>query len=103
MDLGVERVRWWSWVAIVVVIGFFVGFGSGLVEVKPGYAHIPENRYYGFPLAWRAVDTATGEKSAYGLELLVDCLFGMLMTGMVAVAAAVTEKWVGKKSKQTRK
>jgi hypothetical protein len=88
-------------VAIVVVVGFFVGFGSGLVEVEPDFAHIPENKYYGFPLAWRVVDTATGERFAFGFELFVDCLFGMLMVGMVAVAAVVTEKWMKKKNTQT--
>ena len=84
-----------SLVVIVVVVGFFVGFGSGLVEIEPGY--------YGFPLAWRVVDTVTGDRFALWLELFVDCLFGMLMVGMVAVAAAVTEKWVGKKGKPTKR
>ena len=92
-----------SLVVIVLVLGFFVGFGSGLVEVESGFPHVPENKYYGFPLAWRMVDTTTGERSEFWLELFVDCLFGMLMVGMVAVAAAVTEKWMGKKGKQTRK
>jgi hypothetical protein len=91
-----------SLVAIVVVVGFFVGFGSGLVEVEPDFADIPENKYYGFPLAWRVVNTATGEKFTYPLELFVDCLFGILMVGIVAVATAVTEKWM-KKNAQTSK
>jgi len=84
-----------SLIAIVVVVGFFVGFGSGLVEIESGY--------FGFPLAWRVVDLVTGEKSVLWLELFVDCLFGMLMVGMVAVAAALTEKYMVKKEKPKKR
>ena len=89
-------------VAIVVVVGFFVGFGSGLVENEPGFVHIPENKYYGFPLAWRMVNTATEDKVAYPLELFLDVLFGIGMIAIVVAVTVLTDRWVSNKNKQTR-
>ena len=89
-------------VAIVVVVGFFVGFGSGLVENEPGFVHIPENKYYGFPLAWRMVNTVTEDKVAYPLELFLDVLFGIGMIAIVVAVTVLTDRWVSNKSKQTR-
>jgi len=83
--------------AIIIVGGFFIGFGSGLAET-PGSGGIPENKYYGFPLGWRAVNTMTGDKYGYPLELFVDCLFGMLLVSIIAGTTIATERRLMKKS-----
>ena len=80
-------------VLVVVVVGFFMGFGSGLVETGSGY--------YGFPIAWRMVDTVTGDKVAYPLELFLDVLFGIGMIAIVAAVTILTDRWVSNKNKQT--
>jgi hypothetical protein len=92
-------VRWWL-VAVVILIGFFVGFGSGLIENDPGFLHIPEQRYYGFPLVWRMVDTASGEKFTYPVELLADIVFGIVMVATVVLAMSLTVKYLNRKEAQ---
>jgi hypothetical protein len=87
----------WRIVTVVVVIGFFVGFGSGLVENNPDSAGTA--KYYGFPFAWRAVDEG-GQKYAYPSELLADCVFGIVSVSIVAGTAMLTMKWMGKKKAQ---
>lgn len=77
-----------------MIVGFFVGFGSGLVENGPAY--------FGFPIAWRMVDVSTGDKVAYPLELFLDILFGIGMVAIVAAVTILTERWVSNKNKQTR-
>lgn len=89
----------WRIVAVVVVVGLFVGFGSGLVENEPDFPHIPENEYYGFPLAWRVVDEG-GQKNTYPLELLADCVFGVVSVSIVAGTAILTMKMMDKKKTQ---
>jgi hypothetical protein len=90
-------------VAIIIVVGFFVGFGSGLVENTPDFASIPQNTYYGFPLVWRAVNTTTGEKYTYAFELFADCLFGIVLASIIVATTLATEKWLAKKNKRIRK
>jgi len=79
-------------VLVVVVVGFFVGFGRGLVENGPGY--------YGFPIAWRMVDTVTGDKVAYPLELFLDVLFGVGMVAIVTAVTILTDRWISNKKKR---
>lgn len=85
--------------ALVIVIGLFIGFVSGLVENSPDSAG-PSDKYYGFPLAWRMVDTTTGEKYTYAPELLIDCIFGIVIVSIIAATALLTEKWMAKKNTQ---
>ena len=92
-----------SWVGIVIVMGFFIGFGSGLVENNLGFANGPQNTYYGFPLAWRAVNIKTGQKYGYPFELLFDVLFGMVMVSIVAVAFWATERHIMKNDKPVKR
>jgi hypothetical protein len=90
----------WLIVAIVVVVGLFVGFGSGLVENNPDSVGIPGRKYYGFPFAWRMVDTESGQKYSYPFELLGDCVFGVVSVSIVAGTAMLTMKMMGKKEAQ---
>jgi hypothetical protein len=90
-------------VAIIIFVGFFIGFGSGLVENDAYSAGNSENTYYGFPLAWRAVNTSTGDKYAHPVELLIDCLFGIFLVSIIAGTTIVTQKWTNRKTKQTVK
>ena len=89
-------------VGIIIVLGFFVGFGSGLVENAPIFASNPQDKYYGFPIVWRAVNTKTGEKNAYAPELFADCLFGVAVVSTVAAMALATEKRLMKKNKRVK-
>jgi hypothetical protein len=84
-------------VAVIILVGFFVGFGSGLVENSPVSVGNPGNKYYGFPLAWRTVNTETGQKDAYPLELFLDCLFGIAVVSVIAATALATEKRMTKR------
>jgi hypothetical protein len=38
-------------IAVVVVVGSFIDFGSGLIETMFGASCDPEDRYYGLPPA----------------------------------------------------
>lgn len=87
-------------VAVITVVGFFIGFGSGLIENASGPASVPGNKYYGFPLAWRAVNTFTGDRYEYPVELFVDCLFGVLLVSIIAGTEIVTENRLMKKSRK---
>ena len=87
-------------VAVIIVVGFFIGFGSGLIENTSGPANVPGDKYYGFPLAWRAVNTVTGSRYEYPVELFVDCLFGVLFVSIIAGAAIITENRLMKKSRK---
>lgn len=89
-------------VTIIIVVGFFVGFGSGLFENSSGSAGVPGNTYYGFPLAWRAVDTK-GDKYGYPLELFIDCLFGVSLVSIIAGTTITTERWLIRKSNKKRR
>jgi hypothetical protein len=89
-----------SLVAVIIVVGFFIGFGSGLIENVSGPASVPGNKYYGFPLAWRAVNTSTGDRYEYPVELFVDCLFGVLMVSIIAGTTIITENRLIKKSRK---
>ena len=82
-------------VALVLFFGFFVGFGSGLVE-NPDASSYPQIVSYGFPLGWRSVNN--GEKFAYPLELFVDILFGIAIVSLVAASYLLTQRWVSKKA-----
>jgi hypothetical protein len=90
-------------VGVIIVVGFFIGFGSGLVENSPNFASVPENRYYGFPFVWRAVNVRTGEKYTYAIWLFIDCLFGAMMASITAVTALSMQKWMMKKDRQNVK
>lgn len=85
-------------VAVVVFVGFFVGFGSGLIE-QPGLG-VPEERYYGFPLVWRMVNTATGDKFTYPLELFIDVVFGVVIVSIIAVSTVMTYNWMNRRHQQ---
>jgi hypothetical protein len=87
---------------IVIVVGFFIGFGSGLVENTPGFTGNPQDKYYGFPFVWRAVNTVTGQRYGYPLELLFDVFFGIGMVSIIIVAFSATQRWMTKKIKHRR-
>jgi hypothetical protein len=89
-------------IALILFFGFFVGFGSGLVE-NPDASNYPVTYAYGFPLAWRSVNTASGDKNAYPLELFIDVLFGMAIVSVIAVSYALTQRWVSKKTPKPTK
>jgi hypothetical protein len=85
-------------IALVLFFGFFVGFGSGLIE-NPDASNYPQNIvYYGFPLGWRSVNNVSGEKNGYPLELFVDVLSGMAIVSLVAASYLLTQRWVSKKA-----
>jgi hypothetical protein len=88
-----------SLAGIVIFVGFFIGFGSGLVENSPGFAGNPQNKYYGFPFAWRSVNVVTGQKYSYPFELLYDVLFGIGMVSIVIAAFSATQRRMMKKNK----
>jgi hypothetical protein len=92
-----------SFAAIIIVVGFFIGFGSGLVENRPDFASVPEERYYGFPFVWREVNTVTGEKRSYPLDLFYDILLGMAMVSIIVGTMLATQRWLMKKSRQIPK
>jgi hypothetical protein len=87
-------------VVVIIVVGFFIGFGSGLIENASGPASVPGNKYYGFPLAWRAVNTSTGGRYEYPVELFEDCLFGVLLVSIIAGVTIITENSLMKKSRK---
>jgi hypothetical protein len=87
-----------SVVGIVIVVGFFIGFGSGLVENDLNFGNTPQNKYYGFPFAWRAVNKVTGQKYSYPLELLYDVLFGIAMVSIIAATFWATQRQMMKKN-----
>ncbi len=90
-------------IALVLFFGFFVGFGSGLIE-NPDASNYPQKIvYYGFPLGWRSVNDVSGEKNAYPLELFVDILFEMAVVSLVAASYLLTQRWVSKKNPQLEK
>ena len=74
------------------------GFWRGLVENNPDSIGIFK-KYYGFPFAWRAVDEG-GQKYTYPVELLADCVFGVVSVSIVAGTAMLTMKMMGKKKAQ---
>lgn len=83
-------------IALVLFFGFFVGFGSGLIE-NPDASSYPQIVYYGFPLGWRSVNNS-GEKNSYPIELFVDILFGIVIVSLVAVSYILTQRWASKKA-----
>jgi hypothetical protein len=83
-------------IALILFFGFFVGFGSGLIENPDASNYPQEIVYYGFPLGWRSVNN--GEKFAYPLELFVDILFGIAIVSLVATSYLLTQRWVSKKA-----
>ena len=84
-------------IALILFFGFFVGFGSGLVE-NPDASNYPQQIvYYGFPLGWRSVNNVSGEKNAYPVQLVIDVIFGMGVISLIAASYALTQRWVGKK------
>ncbi len=89
-------------IALVLFFGFFVGFGSGLIE-NPDASSYPQIVYYGFPLGWRSVNNVSGEKNAYPVELFIDVLFGIAIVSLVAASYLLTQRWVSKKNPQLKK
>lgn len=81
---------------MIGLAGVFASLGSGLFENKPDFVSIPENEYFGFPLVWRMLNTATGETRLYSFELTIDWLFWFALVSIVAVVAMVTQKSVKK-------
>ena len=83
---------------MIVLAGVLASLGSGLFENKPDFVSIPENKYFGFPLVWRMLNTATGETRLYSFGLTIDSLFWFALVSIVAVVALVTQKSVKKRS-----
>jgi hypothetical protein len=86
----------WRLLILIALVGVLASLSSGLVENKPDFISIPENEYFGFPLVWRMLNTATGETRLYSFELTIDCLFWFALVSIVAVVAMVTQKSVKK-------
>jgi len=82
--------------AIVLLVGFFIGFGSGLIENLPDSVSISGNKYYGFPLVWRMVEMESGNYVTYVDKLFLDIAFGWAIIAVVAVAAMITMKRMNK-------
>jgi len=82
--------------AIVLLVGFFVGFGSGLIENQPDSVSIPGNKYYGFPFVWRMVEMESGNYETYVDKLFLDIAFGWALIAVVAAAAMITMKRMNK-------
>ena len=89
-------------IALILFFGFFVGFGSGLVENPDASNYLVGTYAYGFPLAWRSVNAA-GDKNAYPLELFIDILFGIAIVSVVAASYELTQRWVTKKAPKPTK
>jgi uncharacterized membrane protein YfcA len=83
--------------AIILFVGFFVGFGSGLIENRPDSESIPGNKYYGFPLVWRMVEMESGTYETYVDKLFLDIAFGWVIIAVVAAAAMITMKRMNRK------
>jgi uncharacterized membrane protein YfcA len=83
--------------AIILFVGFFVGFGSGLIENRPDSESIPGNKYYGFPLVWRMVEMESGTYETYVDKLFLDIAFGWIIIAVVAAAAMITMKRMNRK------
>lgn len=90
-------------IALVLFFGFFVGFGSGLIENPDASNYSQEIVYYGFPLGWRSVNYASDKKNAYPIELFVDILFGIAIVSLVAASYLLTQRWVSKKATKPAK
>jgi len=82
--------------AIILLVGFFIGFGSGLIENLPDSVSIPGNKYYGFPLVWRMVEMESGNYVTYVDKLFLDIAFGWAIIAVVAMAAMITMKRMNK-------
>jgi hypothetical protein len=76
----------WQILFFAVIVGCCIGFVSGLVERKPEFVTVPENKYYGAPFIWRSTDPFVGEKYHY-LELFLDCIFWITITFIAIVVA----------------
>ena len=81
---------------MIFLVSLFAGLASGFFESKPDFVSIPENRYFGFPLIWRMLNTATGETGLYFFELAIDCLFWFALVSIAAVVAIAIQKSVKK-------
>ena len=81
---------------MIVLAGVFASLCSGLFESKPDFVSIPENKYFGFPLIWRMLNTATGETDLYFFELAINCLFWFALVSIAAVVAIAIQKSVKK-------
>ena len=90
-------------IAIILFVGFFVGFGSGLIENRPDSVSIPGNRYYGFPLVWRMVEMESGTYETYVDKLFLDIAFGWVIIAVVAVAAMITMRRMSRKNQPSAK
>lgn len=84
-------------IALILFFGFFVGFGSGLIENPDASNYSQQIVYYGFPLGWRSVNNISLEKNAYPVQLIVDVIFGMAVISLIAASYALTQRRVGKK------
>lgn len=81
---------------MIFLVSLFAGLASGFFESKPDFVSIPENKYFGFPLIWRMLNTATGETGLYFFELAIDCLFWFALVSIAAVVAIAIQKSVKK-------
>ncbi len=87
-------------IAVILFVGFFVGFGSGLIENQPDSVSIPGNKYYGFPFIWRMVEMESGTYKTYVEMLFLDIAFGWAIIAIVAVATIITMKHVSGKNQK---
>jgi hypothetical protein len=86
----------WRLLILIALVGVLASLSSGLVENKPDFISIPENKYFGFPLVWRMLNTATGETYSYYFELAIDWLFWFALALIVTVVAIATQKSIRK-------
>ncbi len=85
----------WRLLILVLVVGFFVGLATGLVENNTETLGLYENKYYGFPLAWRSI--YNGELTVYYDALLADIVFGVVIAAIMFAVAMKTIKLMEKK------
>jgi hypothetical protein len=85
------RLRW-RLLVLIALIGALVNLSSGFFENKPDFISVPENEYFGFPLIWRMLNTATGNTYLYSLKFAIDYLFWFVIVSIVIVVAILVQK-----------
>jgi hypothetical protein len=85
-----------------MLIGFFVGLVTGLVENNVSQPSADNSKYYGFPLIWRIIDT-TGVRSVYFPGFFVDWAFGIVLTLFMLLIAKKTEETIMRRNPPSKK
>ncbi|MEM2104923.1 MAG: hypothetical protein QXV21_00400 [Candidatus Bathyarchaeia archaeon] len=76
----------WRFLVLALTIGFCITALTGFVEYTPSGVTIPENKYYGFPIIWRASDAFVGEKISY-YEFFIDFVFWTVIAAIIVLLA----------------